>query len=275
MVKQEREDTMAERIMLFIPMYNCEKQIVRVLQKLHQVQSRIDEIVIVNNRSTDDGENAAINSLEKIAPTCKATVLRNRQNYGLGGSHKVAFKYALRNNYDFCLVLHGDDQGDINDLLLELDQGNHRIYDCLLNSRFMQGARRVGYSKIRTFGNLAFNLLFSLASGRRQYDLGSGLCCYSRKFLASGITGMCSDDLTFNYTLQLHAAARGISQKFFPSIWIEDDQISNVKLVRQTGQMINILLSFIFERKSYLSKSSGKPGFEYEADVIYQRSGEY
>lgn len=264
---------MDERIMLFIPMYNCEKQIVRVMQKLHQVQSRFDEIVVVNNRSTDDGERSVIDSLDKIAQGCKATVLRNRQNYGLGGSHKVAFKYAVRNNYDYCLVLHGDDQGDINDILPELDQGNHRAYDCLLNSRFMRGARRVGYSKIRTVGNLAFNLLFSLASGRRQYDLGSGLCCYSHKFLVSGVTEMCSDDLTFNYTLQLHAAARSVTQKFFPSTWIEDDQVSNVKLARQTRQMINILLSFVFDRKNYLAKSSGNPAFEYEADVIYQRAG--
>jgi glycosyltransferase involved in cell wall biosynthesis len=264
---------MRERIMLFIPMYNCEKQIVRVLEKLHLVQGRIDEIVVVNNCSTDGGESAAINTLKKLVQGCKATVLRNRQNYGLGGSHKVAFKYAVRNNYDYCLVLHGDDQGDIKDIMSELDQGSHHRYDCLLNSRFMRGSQRVGYSKTRTLGNLIFNLLFSLASGRRQSDLGSGLCCYSRKFLDSGIGEMCSDDLTFNYTLQLHAAARGTSQKFFPSKWIEDDQISNVKLVKQTKQMIVILLSFVFARQNYLSKSSGNPLFEYEADVIYQRAG--
>lgn len=260
--------------MLFVPMYNCQKQIVRVLNKLESVQSRFSEIVIVNNRSTDDGESAAIRSLEEGLKGCKATLLRNKQNYGLGGSHKVAFKYAVRNDYDYCLVLHGDDQGDIRDILPELDAGEHRNYDCLLNSRFMSGAQRVGYSKIRTLGNLVFNSLFSLASGRRQQDLGSGLCCYSRTFLESSVPEMCSDDLTFNYTLQLHAAARGVSQKFFPSTWIEDDQISNVKLVRQTWQMIKILLSFVFYRKYFVTKSAGNPAFTYEADVIYQRAGE-
>lgn len=258
--------------MLFIPMYNCEKQIVRVLTKLEGVQARIDEVVIVNNRSTDGGENAAIQTLTAGLKSCKATVLRNKQNYGLGGSHKVAFKYAVRHGYDYCLVLHGDDQGEIGDILPELDKGEHRNYDCLLNSRFMKGAQRIGYSKFRTLGNIAFNLMFSLASGRRQHDLGSGLCCYSEKFLTSGVVEMCSDDLTFNYTLQLHAAARGVTQKFFPSKWIEDDQISNVKLVRQTWQMIRILASFVFDRKNYLAKSAGNPAFAYEADIVYQRT---
>jgi len=264
---------MSERIMLFIPIYNCEKQIVRVLQKLNYIKSSTCDIVIINNCSADGGESAAVNFLKEQAPHWNATVLRNRQNYGLGGSHKVAFKYAVKNNYDYCLVLHGDDQGDIKDLFFELDQGNHRKYDCLLNSRFMEGSRRVGYSKIRTLGNLIFNLLFSLASGRRQYDLGSGLCSYSRKFITSGIPELCSDDLTFNYTLQLHAAASGITQKFFPSAWIEDDQISNVKLVRQTIQMVGILLSFVFNRKSYLTKSLGNFAFDYEADIVYQKYG--
>lgn len=263
---------MSERMMLFIPMYNCEKQIVRLLSRLiPQTQARFEEIVLVNNRSTDKGEEAATEALKKISG-CKTTVLRNKENYGLGGSHKVAFKYALRNEYDYCLVLHGDDQGDINDILVELDLGEHRKYDCLLNSRFMPGAVRIGYSGIRTVGNIVFNILFSIASWRWQWDLGSGLCCYSRSFLNSGLAEMCSDDLTFNYTLQLHAASKKIRQKFFPSTWTEDDQISNVKLARQTWQMVKILASYVFNKSSYIKTSAGNPAFSYDAEIIFQQS---
>jgi glycosyltransferase involved in cell wall biosynthesis len=268
------ENNVPERMILFIPMYNCERQIVRVLMKLEELQQHFEEVLIVNNRSTDNGEAAAIRALEIGLKGCKVTVLLNKQNYGLGGSHKVAFKYAKRNNYDFCLVLHGDDQGNINDILPELNMGQHRSYDCLLNSRFMSGSQRVGYSRIRTLGNLVFNQLFSAATGRRQYDLGSGLCCYSKKFLYSSVTEMCSDDLTFNYTLQLHASAKNVSQKFFPSSWIEDDQVSNVKLFRQTFQMVKLLCSFVFNRKNYLANSAGNPAFAYEADIVFQRGVE-
>ena len=44
-------------ILLFIPMYNCQKQIVRVLGKLtEEICYYISEIIIVNNRSTDNEE---------------------------------------------------------------------------------------------------------------------------------------------------------------------------------------------------------------------------
>jgi glycosyltransferase involved in cell wall biosynthesis len=264
---------MTEKKLLFIPVYNCEKQIIRVLKKIEPVQTIFDEILVVNNRSADDSEKMAIKALKENLRYCGVTVLRNRDNYGLGGSHKVAFNYAAKNNFDYCLVLHGDDQGDINDIIPELASGAHRDYDCLLNSRFMPGAKRIGYSKIRTIGNIAFNVLFSLATGRRQYDLGSGLCCYRRQFFENKFLQYCSDDLTFNYTLQLHAAAINATQKFFPSTWTEDDQVSNVKLFSQTLQMINILWSYVIRRKKFLTTRKGR-GFEgYEADTIYSRAG--
>ena len=45
---------MKDRILLFIPMYNCEKQIVRVLEQLNgEISDYITETVIVNNQSTE------------------------------------------------------------------------------------------------------------------------------------------------------------------------------------------------------------------------------
>ena len=46
-----------DKIMVFIPMYNCEKQIVRVLGQFNdEICKYISEIVVINNRSTDNGE---------------------------------------------------------------------------------------------------------------------------------------------------------------------------------------------------------------------------
>lgn len=55
--------------------------------------------------------------LKANRPAVPVTLLRNDENYGLGGSHKVAFDYALNNAYDYVVVLHGDDQGSIANLL--------------------------------------------------------------------------------------------------------------------------------------------------------------
>ena len=45
------------KIMVFIPMYNCEKQITRVLKQFdNKVSKYINEIVVINNLSTDKSE---------------------------------------------------------------------------------------------------------------------------------------------------------------------------------------------------------------------------
>ena len=55
-----------DKILLFIPMYNCEKQIVRVLAQLKgEAAKYISQVIVVNNRSTDNGEQAVINWLEE------------------------------------------------------------------------------------------------------------------------------------------------------------------------------------------------------------------
>jgi glycosyltransferase involved in cell wall biosynthesis len=165
---------MTGSILLFVPAYNCEKQIGRVIAQLDERVSRyFAEVIIVNNRSSDGTERAALEEIRRRRRS-HVKVLRNRDNYGLGGSHKVAFAYALGAGHDHVAVLHGDDQGRIDDLLPLLEQGEHRAYDCLLGARFHPASRLVGYSRFRTLGNRVFNLPFSVVAGRRLYDLGAG-----------------------------------------------------------------------------------------------------
>ena len=53
-------------MMLFIPSYNCEKQVVRVLAQLdEEVLPYFEEILVVNNRSTDGTEKAVLEYLKE------------------------------------------------------------------------------------------------------------------------------------------------------------------------------------------------------------------
>ena len=129
------------KILVFIPMYNCENQITRVLSQFDKETSKyIDEIIVVNNRSTDNGENKVIEYAKKNKHL-NITLLRNDDNYNLGGSHKIAFDYALKNKYEYLIVLHGDDQGDIKDIVPYLKDETYKDYDCLLGSRFMKNSK--------------------------------------------------------------------------------------------------------------------------------------
>src|SRR4051794_37417334 len=99
LVKQS-EALGSERILVFIPMYNCEKQIVRVLGQFDpKAQAMFSELIIIDNGSKDGSLNAAKQAASQLTQL-KCRIFKNDDNYSLGGSHKVAFNYAIQNNFD-------------------------------------------------------------------------------------------------------------------------------------------------------------------------------
>ncbi len=263
--------TSSERILLFIPMYNCEPQIPRVIAQLTpNVQNLLAGAIVVDNRSTDQGQAAAIRALASLGGSLPTKVLMNDDNYGLGGSHKVAFNYAIDNDFDYCIVLHGDDQGSINDLVPRLIAGEHREVDYLLGARFLPDSRLTGYSTLRTLGNHVFNLVYSAAAGARIHDLGSGLNIYSVPSLKDRSYLRHANDLTFNNHMLLHAIAAKKRIRFFPLEWREDDQVSNVKMFRQTAQVTAIAKDYALHRTRYLEADySKRPGLSYSSTVVF------
>ncbi|WP_458458834.1 glycosyltransferase family 2 protein [Pseudobutyrivibrio sp.] len=262
---------MKNKLLLFIPMYNCEKQIVRVLGQItDEVCEYLSEVIIINNRSTDNGEQAVKEYLNNRNLPIKATLFRNDDNYGLGGSHKVAFKYAVDNGFDYVILLHGDDQGDISNILPYLKSGEYENYDCFLGARFIKGSQLQGYSKFRTFGNVVYNTLFSIGCGYKVYDLGSGLNMYNTNILKNQFYLKYKDNLVFNYCMVMGQAYYKHRVEFFPIIWREDDQVSNVKMVNQAMVVLKLLGSFILNKKKFVeSEHRDRVIDNYTAQVVY------
>ena len=171
------------KIILFIPCYNCDKQILRVIDQLESNDNYqyFNEILLIDNRSQDSTVKKSVDKLIDINID-NIKVLRNSENVGLGGTHKVAFNYAKQNNASHVAVLHGDDQGSITDLINILNNKDHEHYDCCLGSRFNRHSKAIGYSKFRIFGNWVFNSIFSFAAGKIITDLGAGLNIYKDPF---------------------------------------------------------------------------------------------
>tara|TARA_A100001015_G_scaffold309819_1_gene409971 strand:- start:404 stop:1189 length:786 start_codon:yes stop_codon:yes gene_type:complete len=250
--------------LIFIPMYNCENQISRVLDKVDSdVCKNFDKILIVDNGSTDNSVAVAKEALKKIE-NLSVTIVINLENYNLGGSHKVAFNYAVDNDYNFLVVVHGDDQGDIRDILPVINKKSYLGLDCVLGSRFMQQSKLEGYSNFRIYGNIGINLIGSVISRRVIKDMGAGLNLYNVEMLKDKFYLNFPNGLTFNYYLLFYTVAKKLSFKFFPLSWREDDQLSNLNLFNHVKEWLTVIFIFLFKRKDFMRGTEKKREYNYE-----------
>ena len=265
---------MADRFLVFVPCYNCEPQISRVVGDLACLMEETGDfrVAVVENRSTDSTLAAAEKALD-ACPLPDKLLVQNTENYNLGGSHKVAFDLARAESCDYVIVLHGDDQGSIRDLLPRLRAGAHRDVDALLGARFMKGATLKGYSALRTWANIAFNLIFSAVAGKRFHDLGSGLNLFRRSIFDGGFHLRYADNLTFNYYLIFGLADTNKRIVFFPINWREDDQVSNAKLFTQGITMLKMLWHRFSDKDDFLRAEHRQIAREAYPATIIRRWG--
>lgn len=234
------------KVLLAIPCYNCEVQVERVFRALELLPAfaQIEAALFIDNRSAD-GTLQRLLQLRRHSPLAKKVlVAQNEKNFGLGGTHKVAFNHAIQNGFGAVLILHGDDQADTADIpaLLELARTRERT---VLGSRFMPASRLHNYSASRIWGNRVLNLVFTLATRYPTRDLGSGLNLFRTADLQKLPFGELSDSFNFNVDLLLEFYRRNIPVEFVPIHWRESDQTSNARNFSVAFKMLRSLLLWL------------------------------
>ncbi len=235
-------------------MYNCEDQIEKVLNKFSgPISKYTSEILVIDNGSSDNSVSRCLIAMTKIQ-NIKTTLVKNNENYSLGGSHKVAFNYALENGFDYVGIIHGDDQGDVNDIVSLLENGEHHHFDCLLGARFMKSSTLVNYSWVRIFGNKVFNCIASLITKSRVFDLGAGLNFYKISFLKNRAYLRFPNALYFNYYLFYYTVKSRATFKYFPIVWREEGQPSNARLFNIGLNFLKLSYNYLLTRGKFIDE---------------------
>lgn len=218
------------KILVAIPAYNCEKQIGRVLKGFNKkLLERVEKVIVIDNGSTDGTVKAAKEAAKKLASK-KVEVWQNKNNYNLGGTHKVALLTGEKMKVDYVAILHGDDQAKTSELnnLIDVAEKQPSI-GAILGCRFMKGSTLTGYNWQRIWGNRVINIAFSIVAMRPSRDLGSGLNLFRLTDLKDHNYLGFDDKITFNIDLLLDYFKKKTSLIFVPITWREEDQVSNAR----------------------------------------------
>ncbi len=242
------------RILLFIPMRNCAGTIGQVLAGLNKdVLDYVDEILILDNDSTDDSMKVAADAIKSIK-NLKVILRKNEKNYGFGGSHKLAFQYAELNRMDYLFIVHGDNSGSPKDFIPVLRSGEFKNFDMILSSRLRMDSQRENYPFYRFIGNWILNFLASFVTFSRITDFSGGPVnlCRVQSFINKyeNPVKRFDDRISFLQHALLYVNFRKGSTLFIPVQFREAGGKNFYTSVTQFLRSIILLMNYLFAKKT-------------------------
>ena len=160
-------------ILVIVPAFNEEKNIVGVIQELKGLEPAPDVLVI------NDGSVDVTGSLAKT--TKKALVVDLPNNLGIGGAVQTGFKFAARNNYRFAIQFDGDGQHIATEIPKLLDALLEHQMNLVIGSRFLDSHDGFRSTFSRRLGIKVFQTVNSLIIRQKITDNTSGFRIYDRR----------------------------------------------------------------------------------------------
>ena len=233
-----------KKILIFVPAYNVEKQILRVLKKIpfEKLSNCFLRILIIEDNSKDNTRQVIDDYLKLIKNSELFHVIKNEKNNGYGGVQKIAFNHAIKNNFDYVIMLHGDAQYEPEKLpefvsnLLDTD------VDAIFGSRFINPKEPLknGMPINRYFGNRAVTFIQNLIVGTKMTEFHSGYRSFKINVLKKINFQKYSNDFYFDSEIIVQMAKKKFLIKEIPIATIYGDEVSNLKPIKYG---INVLIS--------------------------------
>ena len=148
---------------LIIPIFNEERTLPILIDKLSNIKSESIEIIIIDDGSNDETKTILNRENGFI-------VIRNNINLGKGASIKKGIEYASNKNI---ILIDGDLEIDLTDIKKLIIKYEHNNSDVLAGVRWIKNNYDQSYD-INTIGNFIINFLFNTLYRTSFNDV---LCC--------------------------------------------------------------------------------------------------
>lgn len=158
------------KILIIIPAYNEEENIVRVTDHLIADYPQYD-YVIINDGSSDH-----------TAQICREhgyRMIDHPVNLGLAGAVRTGMKYAMAHGYDAAIQFDGDGQHRPEYIAMMAEQ-IQAGYDIVIGSRFVTEKKD---SSLRMMGSRMIERFIHMTTGKTIHDPTSGMRMYGKNMI--------------------------------------------------------------------------------------------
>ena len=219
------------RLLMIIPAYNEEDNIVKVVNTIREQYPEYDYVVINDGSKDHTSRRCHRNEFEIIdLPT----------NIGLAGAFQTGLKYAYDRGYDCVLQFDADGQHKpeyIASMLEKLSEG----YDIVIGSRFVTKRKE---KSLRMIGARILTLAIKITTGKRISDPTSGMRMFNRSMIKEFAVNVNygPEPDTISYLLKNGASIAEVQ------VEMDERQSGNsyLNLSRSAMYMFRMLVSILF-----------------------------
>lgn len=241
------------KIGILIVAYNAQDTLEKVLDRIPvDFIKQIDAILVCDDASTDDTHKVGLSYQSKSQ--LPLTIVRHEINLGYGGNQKTGYQWALENNLDLVVLLHGDGQYAPEYLPQMVEPIVSGRADVVFGSRMITqgGARQGGMPLYKFVGNKILTTLQNRLAKVSLTEWHSGYRAYSVASLRKINFLKNSDYFDFDsqIILQMIGARQRIVEIEIPTFY--GDEISRVNGIKYGIKILIHTLKFrLSSNKSY------------------------
>lgn len=167
-----------EKILLIIPAYNEEENILKTYQKVidYNKKEKIHyDVIVINDCSKD--------KTSKICHDNNIPVIDLIHNLGIGGAVQTGYKYAYENNYDIAVQFDGDGQHDVRYVEKIIKPIIDKEADLVIGSRFVEDIKTFKSTFARRVGIKIISCFMKFATHKKIHDTTSGFRACSKELI--------------------------------------------------------------------------------------------
>jgi glycosyltransferase involved in cell wall biosynthesis len=219
------------KIIVVMPAYNAEKTLERTVA---EVPSLVDEIIVVDDRSTDD----TVGTARRLG----LHTIQHERNRGYGGNQKTCYLEALRHGADIVVMVHPDYQYTPKLIPALAHCITSGLYDVALGSRILGGrALQGGMPLYKYIANRFLTATENLLIGQKLSEYHTGYRAFSRRVLETLPLNENDEGFVFDNQMLVQAAYFGfdIAEVTCPTLYF--DEASSVAFGRSVQYGIGVL----------------------------------
>lgn len=268
-----------KKLLILIVAYNHEKFIKNVLQRISiDLTKKYDVEILINDDSSSDKTVKYTQDFIEFNSnnSFKYKVLSNLENQGYGGNQKIGYEYAVKNNFDFVALVHGDGQYAPEYLQELIEPLNLNTVDAVFGSRMITkgGALKGGMPFYKFIGNKILTIFQNFLFSTEFTEFHSGYRIYKVSSLKKIPYELNANDYSFDNEIIVQFLLAKLNIKELPIPTYYGEEISYVNGLKYAYQVfkINLLAKLqelgIFYDKKFDCSSIKKENYVIKDDYL-------